>query len=150
MLPLSLTKRVGFSLVIYKRDQILLIVICDFFDQICELSNTWNGLKLLSYDMLFIVCRMQLLWLFSIYFFYNWYYRVRVLKVNSRDWKVCILFKVFSLSILILHFVFYDYVGDFDLCTFLVLMKIIRSYIMQQNCMSFFPNYCMVSEHNYV
>jgi hypothetical protein len=31
MLPLSLTKRAGFSLVIYKRDRILLVVICDFF-----------------------------------------------------------------------------------------------------------------------
>lgn len=37
MLPLSLTKRVGFSLAIYKRDQIFLFVICDFF-----LSELWT------------------------------------------------------------------------------------------------------------
>lgn len=132
MLPLSLTKRAGFSLVIYRRDQILLVFICDFFFyQRCELSNTWNGFKLLYYEMLFTVCKMQLLWLFSIYLFCNWCYRVRVLMVNSRDWKVCILFKVISLCILILLFVFNVYVRDFALCTFVVLMKIIRSYIMQ-------------------
>jgi len=38
---------------------------------------------------------------------------------------------IFSLCILILLFVFNVYVGDFALCTFVVLMKIIRSYVMQ-------------------
>jgi len=39
MLPLSLTKRVGFSLVIYKRDRILLVVICDFFIKDANLAT---------------------------------------------------------------------------------------------------------------
>lgn len=130
MLPLSLTKRIGFIIVVYKRDRILLVVICDFFYQRCELSNIWNGFKWLYYDMLFIVCKTQVLWLFSVYLFYNWCYRVRVLMINSRDQKVCIflgLFFVYSYFTLCVLCV----CGRFCFVHFVVLMKIIRSYIMQ-------------------
>jgi hypothetical protein len=44
---------------------------------------------------------------------------------------VCVFFKVFLLYILVILFVFYVYVGYFAMCTFVVLMKIIRSCIMQ-------------------
>jgi hypothetical protein len=131
MLPLSLTKRVGFILVLYKRDWILLVVICDFFNQRCELRNILNGFKLLYYDMLFIVCKIQLLWLFSIYLFYNWHYRVRVLMINSRDWKVCVFFHGLLFVYSYFTFCVLYVLGRYCLVHIVVLMKIIRSYIIQ-------------------
>ena len=44
--------------------------------------------------------------------------------MNNGDCNVCVFFKVYPLCILIILLVFYAYVGDFALCTFVASMKI--------------------------